>query len=89
MSEKGINLKGLPVGTKLIWDAPEPYPGYGRNPKKPGRVFYTAIVLEQQPERKRTRISTGAANNWMSYETEHLRLPTEQELVEENWEIQK
>lgn len=81
-----INLEGLPVGTKLIWDAPEPFEGYAKNSKHPNRVFYPATVIGQDPKKKHTLIKTSEhSNNWMGYDSEYLRLPTKEELKDEVW----
>lgn len=83
-----MNLKGLPTGTKLIWDAPEPYKGYAKNPKHPERVFYPAIIVEEKPKQAKdiVRVGIGSGTHFMGYEQDYLRLPTPEEIKTENWD---
>ena len=82
-------IKGLPIGTKLMWDAPEPYPGYSSFIKTtiPGRVCYPAIIVNREEAVRElgTKVRTGMRSNWMGDENEFLRLPTEEELTTLTW----
>jgi hypothetical protein len=83
-----MNIKGLKNGTKLIWDAPEPYKGYSKNPKHPGRVFYPAMVVEENNPKANelgVKIKTLGSTNWMGFDNENLRFPTSEELLTEKW----
>jgi hypothetical protein len=82
-------IKDLPIGIKLMWDAPEPYPGYisVMQTSIPGRVCYPAIIVNRESYVKElgTKVRTGARSHWMGDENEFLRLPTEEELKTLTW----
>lgn len=82
-------IKDLPIGTKLMWDAPEPYNGYSSYTKTTilGRICYPAIVVNREELiiELGTKIRTGEKSNWMGDENEFLRLPTEEELTTLTW----
>lgn len=85
-----LDLSTLPIDTKLIWDAPELYGGYVTDSNHPKRVFYTAMVYDQEPKRSRTLIKFRNGHNmWMSHDSKYLRYPTEDELKNESWEMKK
>lgn len=81
-------LKNIQPGTKLVWDAPEPYGGYWRYglTKKEGRVYYSCIVTNRKntnPLLTHHIQTIGNTFHWMSENNdyEYLRLPTEEELT--------
>ena len=76
-----MNISELPIGTKLIWDAPEPFPGYAKQIKSPvsGRVYYPAEIISKHPT-KGTFVKFGIVLQWMGAEQQYLRLPNESEL---------
>lgn len=80
-----MNVDNIKPGTKLVWDAPEPFEGYAekytRITKKEGRVYYTCVATNRKSNNNLVHIQTaGNTFHWMSGEVEHLRLPTEDEL---------
>lgn len=82
-----MKLKNIKPGTKLVWNAPEPYQGYARKGlfKKEGRVYYTCIVTNKKSTNSLLthHLQTiGNTFHWMSENNdyEYLRLPTEEEL---------
>ena len=79
-----MNVDNLPKGTKLIWEAPEPYEGYSKKLgyKKEGRVYYPCVVTGRKTKNNllTCHIQTPNSSHWLSGEIEHLRFPTEEEL---------
>lgn len=82
-----MNIKDMPVGTRLVWDAPEPFHGYVKQVygKDSDRIIHPAVIVEQQPERNRAKVRTSTKSNWMGYEQEWLRMPTDDEIATLNW----
>jgi len=84
-----MRIDKLPIGTKLMWDAPLLFEGYDNSRSlDKSKILYTAIISKKvtninQP--KGVRVKTGIKNNWMGYEQEHLRLPTKEELEIYKW----
>jgi hypothetical protein len=76
-----MDISKLPIGTLLIWNAPELFEGYAAQIKSPvpGRVYYPAEVLDKHPT-KGVLVRTGKVRNWMGAEQEYLRLPTDADL---------
>jgi hypothetical protein len=86
-----MKINDLPIGTKLMWDAPLPFEGYVSSfSRDKSKILLTAIVSERDTKHpKGTRINTGQSNNWIGSENEYLRLPTEEELEKYEWPILK
>ncbi len=84
-----MNIKDLPAGTKLMWDAPLPFEGYiSRTSISKDRIVYPEIISNRKlkvPELGRHLISVSGKGNWMGFEQEHLRFPTEEELNTLTW----
>ena len=51
-----MTLKNIKPGTKLVWDAPEPYEGYSRYGlfKKDGKVGYIPVYKTKKEAMKHT-----------------------------------
>jgi hypothetical protein len=85
-----MNISNLKIGTKLMWDAPEPFEGYAMNLFMQGRstnaqrITYPAIVVDRRPING-TKIKSGNKGNWMGDEEEYLRMPTITELNTLTW----
>lgn len=82
-----MNVDNLTPGTKLVWDAPEPFEGYAGKYqgmyKKQGRVYYPCVVTNKKSSNPLLTCHIQTAGNtfhWLSGENEWLRLPTEEEL---------
>ena len=78
-----MNIKSLPVGTKLMWDA-DPIGDWYNNGN---RIVYPAIVTDNNPKNPLwgVKIKTGSKSHWMGVENENLRPPTMEELNTLNW----
>jgi hypothetical protein len=82
-----MNVDNLKPGTKLIWDALEPFEGYSLLHKnmyqKEGRVYYPCVVTNRKSNNSALKChvqTAGGTFHWMSGEHEYLRLPTNEEL---------
>jgi hypothetical protein len=78
-----MNIMNLAAGTRLMWDAPEPYPGY----RAGGRVIYPVTVGDFSPHNPEA-FRHVVFNEWSAPymdESEWLREPTEQELETLKW----
>lgn len=82
-----MKINDLPIGIKLMWDAPLPFEGYvSAFSIDKSKILLPSIVSERDDNHpKGTRIYTGQFNNWMGSENEYLRLPTEDELEKDEW----
>lgn len=78
-----MRIDNLPVGTKLMWDAPPIGEWYNNGQ----RIVYPAIVVDHHKtnEHLGAKIKTGHKSSWMGKENENLRLPTPEELEKEKW----
>lgn len=82
-----MKINDLPIGTKLMWDAPNPFENY-ENPTSldKTKILYTVIVAERVTNHpKGTKIRTLRSDNWMGNENQYLRYPTEIELEKYEW----
>ena len=80
-----MRIDNLKEGTQLMWDSKSNNPITG----KP--IIYPATVGIRHPEyndsrgdRKWVKIHTPNNKQWMGPEEEHLRYPTEEELIKYN-----
>lgn len=81
-------IKDLPPGTKLMWDAPLPFPGYrNSNSTQKDRIVYPMIITNRIPKIPELgkHLKSSSSGNWMGFENENLRLPTEEELNTLKW----
>lgn len=79
-TNREITINKLPIGTKLMWDAPlNPH----INPHQ--RITYPAIVTDRHWLRKWIKIKTQGTSQWMGPKSEFLRLPTSHELKTHSW----
>ena len=86
-----MKLLGLPVGTKLMWDAPEPFDGYAKSRYNSDdhRVMYPCVIADITPSNPVLGVlvnHNSHKGNWMGRDdVNFLRLPTEQELATITW----
>lgn len=80
-----MKIKRLNAGTKLVWDAPEPYAGYAEKHygRIDGRVVHAATILFTDD--RGTCLMFGDSRHYMSNKQIYLRYPTESELSELVW----
>lgn len=74
-----MNISELPTGTKLVWDAPEPYEGYT------GRLYYPVIISQVNDFHKAVLIKCDKKSTWIMGEVNCIRLPNETELINLKW----
>jgi hypothetical protein len=87
-----MEIKDLPIGTKLMWDAPIPFEGYyNENKDYPGRIVYPCTLgkrhhLKGEPQDSMRMVHGPKTinKNWMRA-IEYLRYPTEEELLKFEW----
>ena len=82
-----MNVDHLKPGTKLMWDAPEPYQGYSKDKNYPGRVVYPIIVTSKTPPNNKLtcHIRSSVSGSFLYGDIEYLRYPTEEELKNFTW----
>ena len=80
-------LKGLPVGTKLMWDCKSTLWDFKEGKEMPIHYLYPGIVVDITPKNPLwgVKIKFPSARHWMGNEQENLRLPTEEELKTLTW----
>lgn len=90
-----MKVKNLPIGTKLVWDAPIPFEGYhNENPNYPGRIVYPVMVgehhgLKSGPQKEMRMMYTRDNNGQWITESDYLRKPTDDELLKFTWPTSK
>lgn len=79
-TNKAIFINKLPVGTKLMWDAPP-----NELIEKNKRIIYPSIVIDRHWTRTMVKIKTYSTAQWMGPKSEYLRFPTEDEHNRLTW----
>jgi hypothetical protein len=82
-----FSIKDLPAGTKLMWEAPEPFPGYVKEKGievegYPNKIVYASVISSKKTSNSSLgrHVITKNSGNWMGNESQFLRMPTEEEL---------
>lgn len=79
-TNKELTIYRLPIGTKLMWDAPPMKHADGNM-----RVIYPAIVSEHHRTDKLIKITMRSTYQWMGPTSEYLRYPTDEETTTLKW----
>lgn len=85
-----MNIDNLILGTKLMWDAPEPFDGYAKDVYKRDdhRIIYPYIVTNRKSKNPFLTCHIKSSlfkGHWIRGEVPQLRYPTKEELNTLTW----